>query len=141
MLTRAMRWTYAGMAWLLLAAILLQVFFAGLGVFAGVFRLHALGAAVIGVLVLLLVPVAFAARLPTRAKVVVGVLFVDMVLQGLLVDQWRAGGPALVAALHPVNALALFALAGYIATRSRAFVPGRRATRPAVVDQKAAAAA
>jgi len=70
-------------------------------------------------LVVLLLPVlALVGRLPRRE---VGLSFLLLALyipQCLLPPIARSGGPAVVAALHPVNAMLLFALGVWIAWRA-----------------------
>ena len=116
-------------AWLILAAVIVQFFLAGLGVFAGAsnFQIHAaFGDILFLVMVLGLVP-AFAARLPWRTIGLTALLPVLVILQSVLITAWRSSLPV-VAALHPVNGLAIFALAGFLALRSRRYLPTRKPT-------------
>jgi hypothetical protein len=50
-----------------------------------------------------------------------------VVLQSVLITAWH-GGLLVVAALHPVNGLAIFGLAGFLALRSRRYLPARTPT-------------
>jgi hypothetical protein len=130
MSTRAMRWTYVVSAWIILAAVILQFFLAGMGVFvdARTFHLHAyLGYSLFFVLLIVLL-IAFAARLPWRAIGLTALLPALVFLQSVLIQIGRSGLPA-VAALHPVNGLAIFSLAGFLAVRSRHYVAARKSSR------------
>ena len=129
MLTGVMRWTYVVYAWLILVAVIAQFFLAGLGVFAGAsnFQLHAaFGYTLFFIMVIGLLP-AFAARLPWRTIGLTALLPVLVVLQSVLITAWHSGLPV-VAALHPVNGLAIFGLAGFLALRSRRYLPARKLT-------------
>jgi Family of unknown function (DUF6220) len=127
MFTRAMRWTYVVSAWIILAAVIVQFFLAGLGVFGGTggFQAHVtLGYSLLFVTLIGLV-LAFAARLPWSTIGLTALLPVLVVLQSVFIEIWHAGLPD-VAALHVVNGLAIFSLAGLLALRSRRYVATRR---------------
>jgi hypothetical protein len=129
MITRAMRWTYALYAWLILAAVVVQFFLAGLGVFAGAenFQLHRdFGYNIFFIMVIGLLP-ALAARLPWQTIGLTALLPVLVGLQSVLITAWHSG-LLVVAALHPVNGLAIFGLAGFLALRSRQYLPARTPT-------------
>jgi hypothetical protein len=128
-----MRWTYMTFAWMLVAAVIVQFFLAGLGVFVGAqnFEIHAM----FGGVILLGAPVAvvlsFAARLPWRLIGLGALLPVLVLLQAVLVELGATVAPAL-AALHPVNGLLIFTLSGAMALRATRYVrsvatEGRRA--------------
>lgn len=108
-------------AWAYLAALMLQVFFAGMFVFvgAGNIELHRNMAHVIGLLTFLLIASVFVGRVPEK-RLVFGVLGL-LVVQGMLVhlNQWF--GLNMVAALHPVNALVLSYASLTLAKRSSAY--------------------
>jgi Family of unknown function (DUF6220) len=123
MFTRAMRWTSVVFAWLILAAVIVQFFLAGLGVFggAGGFQAHVtLGYSLLFVTLIGLL-LAFAARLPWRTIGLTALLPVLVVLQSVLISAWHSG-LLVLAALHVVNGLAIFSLAGYLAVRSREYI-------------------
>lgn len=123
MFTRAMRWTYVVFSWAILAAVVVQFFLAGLGVFEGTggFQAHvALGYSLLFVMLIALVQT-FTARLPWRTIGLTAVLPVLVFLQSVLIQLWHAGLPD-IAALHVVNGLAIFTLAGFLALRSRRYV-------------------
>ncbi len=119
------------LAWTYLAALAIQVFFAGMYVFVGAsnIELHRNMAHVIGLLTLLLVGSVFIGRLPEKRLVfaVVGLL----VVQGMLVHVGQWFGLWIIAALHPVNALILTYASLSLARRSNAYWVADAATVPA----------
>jgi two-component system NarL family sensor kinase len=74
---------------------------------------------------------AFAARLPWRTIGLTALLPVLVGLQSLCIAFWHAGLPSL-AALHVINGLAIFALTGLLALRSRRYVAVRAPNSAAV---------
>jgi hypothetical protein len=130
MFTRAMRWTYAVSAWIIFVAVIVQFFLAGMGVFADAhtFQIHAYVGYGLFFVMLIVLLVAFAARLPWRVIALTAVLPALVVLQSILIQVGRSGLPA-IAALHPVNGLAIFTLAGFLALRSRSYVAARKPHR------------
>jgi hypothetical protein len=117
-----MRWTYVVFAWLILAAVIVQFFLAGLGVFAGAsnFQIHAnFGYTIFFVMLIGLLPT-FAARLPWRTIGLTALLPVLVLLQSILIAFWHSGLPV-VGAFHVINGLAIFSLAGFVALRSRRY--------------------
>jgi hypothetical protein len=134
---RALRWTYVVFSWLVLAAVVVQFFLAGLGVFGGPggFQAHVLlGYSLLFIMLLALV-LAFAARLPWRTIGLTALLPVLVVLQSVFISIWHAGLPV-VAALHVVNALAIFTLTGLLALRSHRYLTG---AKPTAVETKVSA--
>ncbi|MDQ2690223.1 MAG: DUF6220 domain-containing protein [Chloroflexota bacterium] len=109
------------LAWAYLAALAVQVFFAGMFVFVGAssIELHRNMAHVIGLLTFGLIAATFVGRVPEK-RLVFGLLGL-LVLQGMLVhlNQWF--GLSMVAALHPVNALVLSYASLVLAKRSNAY--------------------
>ena len=129
MFTRAMRWTYVVFAWIILAAVIVQFFLAGLGVFGGTggFQAHVtLGYSLLFVMLIGLV-LAFAARLPWRTIGLTALLPVLVLLQSVLIAFWHSG-LLVVGALHVVNGLAIFSLASFLALRSRRYVAAGKPT-------------
>lgn len=126
MFTRAMRWTYLVLAWIILAAVVLQVFLAGLGVFAGPsnFETHRLFGYTLSYVMLIAFIVALAARLSRRLIILAALLPILVFLQSVFI-LFRENGQSALAALHVVNALAIFALSGYLALQSLRYVPAR----------------
>jgi hypothetical protein len=109
------------LAWTYLAALVIQVFFAGMFVFVGAsnIELHRNMAHVIGMLTFLLVASVFVGRVPEK-RLVFGV-FGLLVVQGMLVHVGQWFGLWTIAALHPVNALVLTYAALTLARRSNAY--------------------
>ena len=140
------RRSFPVVAWGYVAALGVQVFFAGMFVFAGAhnIELHKTFAHVVGLLTLLLVLAAFVGRVGRTDKrltlAVVGLLLV----QGGLVHVHQFFNMPLVAALHPVNALVLTWTSVTLARRAGAYwLPIRRparVSRPAVGGGEPAAA-
>jgi hypothetical protein len=96
------RWAYLFLAWVFVACVLAQIFFAGMGVFVDGSRWawHRTFIHTFEWLPLVMLPLAFAARLSVGIRWLTGLLF------GLIALQYataNAGGT--FAALHPVNGL------------------------------------
>ena len=108
------------LAWAYVAAIAVQVFFAGMYVFVGASNigLHRSMATVIGAMSILLLVATFVGRTPER-RLALGV-FGLLVVQGMLVHMGQWFGLWIIAALHPVNALVLSYAAYTLARRSNA---------------------
>lgn len=110
------RWSRIGhlvAVWAFVALVIVQVFLAGLGLFAGAenFRTHVeFGYSAVWAVVLLLPVLAWLGRVPRRELWLSVLLLALYIPQCLLPPLARAGGPAIIAALHPVNALLMFAL-------------------------------
>ncbi len=117
------RRSFPVLAWGYVAALGVQVFFAGMYVFAGArnIELHKNFAHVIGIMTILLVLSAFVGRVERTDKrltlAVVGLLF----MQGGLVHVHQLFNMPLVAALHPVNALVLTWVSVTLARRAAAY--------------------
>ncbi len=127
MFTHAMRWSYVVYTWLILGAVIVQFFLAGLGVFGGGnnFEAHRnLGYALLFLMALDLV-LAIVARLPWRIVGLTLLLPLLVVLQSVFIQLWESGQSTL-AAFHVVNALLIFSLCGYLALRSRSFISVQR---------------
>jgi hypothetical protein len=109
------------LAWVYLAALAIQVFFAGMYVFVGAsnIELHRNMAHVIGALTVLLLAAVFIGRVPEK-RLVFGVLGL-LVVQGMLVHLGQWFGLWTIAALHPVNALVLTYASLTLARRSNAY--------------------
>ena len=124
------------LAWAYLAALGIQVFFAGMYVFVGAsnIELHRGMAHVIALLTGLLIVAVFVGRVPEKRLVfaVLGLL----TLQGLLVHVGQWFGLWTIAALHPVNALVLTYAALTLAKHSAAY--WSEATREATASLVAA---
>ena len=110
-------------AWLFVVAVVVQVFLAGLAIFRATtdFGLHIeFGYTVMGLITLAVLLTAVIGGLPSRTVRLSLLLLVLYVVQTTL-PQAKATFPA-IAALHPVNALALLAL-GVIHARRAAVAP------------------
>jgi hypothetical protein len=104
-------------AWLFVACVVVQVVLVGLEIFARLGgSIHRDFAYVYGWLAPVLVLLAGAARLPTRTRTLTVVLLVAFAVQTVL-PSLRGQFP-LLAALHTVNAVAIFALAILVARRA-----------------------
>jgi hypothetical protein len=122
--THTMRWIYAVSAWLTLVVVIVQFFLAGLGVFAGDFQMHvALGYTILFLMLVLVI--ALVARLPWRTLGLTALLPVLVFLQSIFIEAWN-NGLAYIAALHVVNGLAIFSLAGILAVRSSVFLSAQK---------------
>jgi hypothetical protein len=113
------RVAYRGVIWLFVACVVGQVFLAGVGVFVGgdAFELHRTFGYTFFWLALLLPLLAWAGRLGRRTILLGFAVTVLFILQSVFVAL-RTDMPYL-AALHPVNALAIFWLSFSLARGSR----------------------
>jgi hypothetical protein len=116
--SRVARITYRWLAWLFVACVLVQFFLAGLGVFAGAsnFELHRTWGYTFGYVLIFMVIAGLVGRMPRAAWAAPLGVMVLFALQSVLVAL-RTGAPV-IAALHPVNAVAIFAAAWWIARSS-----------------------
>lgn len=123
-----LRLAYIGVAWLFLACVVVQVFLAGLGVFAGAenFSLHRDFGYSFGWLTLVLLLLALGGRLGRRWIGLSTLMLLLFALQSVFVAL-RDVMPA-IAALHPVNALVIFGVALQLARKSRVLANDRPAT-------------
>jgi hypothetical protein len=110
---------YLVAAWLFVVAVILQVFLAGLSLFASAanWGAHKEFGYSLGFLVLLLIVLAFAGRIPRTIGRWLALLLVVYAIQTIL-PNLRRDAPW-IAALHPVNALAIFWIALTHARRAR----------------------
>jgi hypothetical protein len=116
---RGARTAYLVVAWLFVACLVVQVFLAGMGVFAGVenFATHREFGYLFGWLTLILIALAIIGRLGRRLIWLSVLVFGLFVLQSVFVAL-RETAPA-VAALHPVNGFLILLIAISIAQRAR----------------------
>ena len=102
-----LRRIYAGWLSVITAAIVLQLYLAGYGVFAfnglNGFGAHFLVGDLIGIAILISLGVAFAARVPRQMLIFNGALVVLMIIQFLLAHT----GVAVISALHIVNGVVI----------------------------------
>ena len=113
------RIAYSVVAWLFAAAVIFQVFLAGLSLFASAanWGAHQEFGYGISLLALLLVVLAFPGRIPRAIGRWLALLLVVYAIQTIL-PNLRRDAPW-VAALHPLNALAVFWIALTHARRAR----------------------
>jgi multisubunit Na+/H+ antiporter MnhE subunit len=115
---------YFGLVGLYLAAALVQFFLAGLAVFGDTsFDPHTVLGFILGITSLVLLIVALVARLPRTllllTVLLVGLNVLQMVLANIDVSE--------IAALHPVNGVAIVFLAYELTQRSRRYVASKMA--------------
>ena len=117
----ARRRAFPILAWAYLAALGIQVFFAGMYVFVGAsnIELHRNMAHVIGLTHGLLFLAVVVGRVPERRNVLI--LFGLLIVQGMLVHVGQWFGFWIVAALHPVNAILLTGASYSLAKRSSTY--------------------
>jgi len=113
---------YLAAAWLFVASIVVQVFLAGAAISnlggSGNFDTHAaFGYTVVGLLALAVLLTAVLSGLPRREIGIAFGLLLLYVFQTILPS--FKGSTPWIAALHPVNALMLFAVAIWVAWRAR----------------------
>ncbi len=110
---RAVSTLHVCLAWVVLAAVVAQFFFAGLGIFgAAGFDMHKMTGYLIEAAALLLLLLALIGGLGRVRIGLAALLLVLTVVQSLL-----PSAASLIAALHPVNAAAILVVAGMIARR------------------------
>lgn len=127
-MTRWARVAYVALVWLFLVGLVVQVFLAGVGIFspdARDFALHVqLGWYLHLVPVLVLIAAAIG-RVGRPTMWWVAALVITTLIQPFL-PALRETSVAL-AALHPVNAMVMFAITARLAWTSAALLPGRQA--------------
>lgn len=136
-MTRAARWAYAILAWAFVAGLVVQVFFAGLGLFAGArnLELHVNFGWLLHLAPLLILLAAALSRAGRRHWAWALALLVVVFFVPIFVLM-RDSSPIL-AALHPVSALAAFWIATVVARQSLEVV---RRTEPAATTAAEATA-
>ncbi len=109
---------YALAAWLLVASVAYQTFLAGVAVFGGPqhWARHTGFVHVFEFIPLLMIVLALVARVPRQQ----GLYLYPFALWLMIGAQYglAAAGPAMIAALHPVNALAIFWISVLLARRA-----------------------
>ena len=116
---RLSRYAYTAVAWLFVAGILIQVFLIGLTLLGGrpSMNTHRGLGHLWGILVLLMLVLAYTGRLPRPMKPFTWLTFAIYVLLADIVIFMRGSAP-LVAALHPVLAVVLFGIVGFLAVQA-----------------------
>jgi len=126
---RFSRYAYAAVAWLFVAGILTQVFLIGLTFLGGrpSLQTHAGLGHGLAIAPLLMIVFAYTGRLPRPTKpftwfaLVIYVLLADVVI-------FMRGSVPIIAALHPVLAVLLFGVTGFLAVRAWRLVREVRTT-------------
>jgi hypothetical protein len=109
------------LVWLLVAGTVVQVFLAGLGVFAGGanFAVHRDFGYILGLVPIVLFVLSLVARLPRTLVLASVLLFVLFTLQSVFVA-FRSSAPA-IAALHPVNGFFIVLACIWLGWQARTF--------------------
>ena len=112
---------YATLAVVFLLSVVVQVFLAGAGIFASASWLgsHGILGHVLPVIPLLMVILGLVGKLPRTINWLTVLLLVLVYIQPWFIYLSRSAGIPLLGALHPVNALAIFALPLYLLYRTR----------------------
>jgi hypothetical protein len=139
--SRIARLAYRWLAWLFVACVIVQFFLAGLGVFAGTsnFELHRNWGYTFGYLLLIMVATAVVGRMPRAAWAAPIGVIVLFALQSVFVAL-RTDAPV-IAALHPVNAVAIFAVSWWTARSSADWQRERAPERTSAASDAAASEA
>lgn len=136
---RLSRYAYAGVVWLFVIGILTQVFLVGLTLLGGrpSMNTHRGLGHLWGILVLLMVILAYLGRLPRPMK---PFTWLSIAIYALLADVviFMRGSAPLLAALHPVLAVLLFGVVGFLAIRAWRLV--REAAVPSAISHSTAEA-
>ncbi len=137
--SRVARVAYQWIAWLFVAAVVIQFFLAGLGVFAGAtnFELHRNWGYTFGYLLIFMVAAALVGRMPRAAWAAPLGVMVLFALQSVLVAL-RTDYPV-IAALHPLNGVAIFTASLWIARASAAWQRSAAPQPTSAVSNDAAA--
>lgn len=136
-MARYFRWIYVGWLGLTVAAILLQFYLAGYGVFSfnglNGFGPHFVVGDLIGIAGLIGIGLAFAARVPWRVTGLNGLFVVLMIIQFTLAHT----GVAVISALHIVNGVLILGVVGYLTREARKFAIEQRASAVGAVTAEA----
>jgi hypothetical protein len=125
------RFAFNVVAWIFAGCCAIQVYLAGLGVFAGSgnFTTHSGFGYLVGLLTLVLIVLAALARLPRRVIGASVLLLVLFALQSVFIALWKSNPPnGALAALHPLNGFLIFLVAVAVAWTTRGYL---RPTRDA----------
>lgn len=112
------RSAHALLAWLFVAALFVQVFLAGLGVFDSFarFAIHREVGYMLSLVPIVLLILALVGRMGRQQVVLAAVIFVLFILQSIFVQVFR--GAPFIQALHPVNGFIILGLAIALARAS-----------------------
>ena len=135
-----MRRIYAAWSWVIVAAVVVQFFLAGLYVFgASSIEAHIINGSFLLFATLLGAIFALVARTPRRIAGSSWALFGLVVVQMLLIEIGSSTGLHVIEAFHVVNALLVFTLAGMLALRANAYFAADTSRRTAGEPESAAA--
>ncbi len=112
---------YSALAVVFLLGVVVQVFLAGAGIFASASWLssHGILGHILPVIPLLMVILGLVGKLPRTINWLTVLLLVLVYIQPWFIYLSRSAGIPLLGALHPVNALTIFALSLYLLYRTR----------------------
>ena len=123
---RFARYAHALLASAFLACVVVQVFFAGVGIFGADWSFHTYFVPLFELMLLPAFVLALVGRLPLVLKLAPVGLWVLIIVQYALAN---ADGPDVVAALHPANGLLIFWISLEVARRSWRIATGRKSPR------------
>jgi hypothetical protein len=119
---------HAALALIVMAAIVVQFFLAGVGIFgAGSIQAHRVVGYIITLAAVLLLMFALGGRLGRQRVMFSAILLVLLVVQIALIESNQPW----IEALHPLNALAILGVAAQIAMRGRGNLRGSKIVDPA----------
>lgn len=123
---RYARYAHAVLVTLFLVCVVVQVFFAGVGIFGADWTLHTYFVPLFELMLPPAFVLALLGRLPLLPKLAPVGLWMLITVQYALAN---AGGPDVVAALHPANGLLIFWLSLEVVRRSWRTATGRKTSR------------
>lgn len=123
---RFARYVHAVLVSAFLACVVVQVFFAGVGIFGADWSFHTYFVPFFELMLPPAFVLALVGRLPLVLKLAPVGLWVLITVQYALAN---AGGPDVVAALHPANGLLIFWISLEVARRSLRIATGRKIPR------------
>ncbi|MGH2429206.1 MAG: DUF6220 domain-containing protein [Candidatus Limnocylindria bacterium] len=131
-MVRTARYVYAALAWAFLVGVVVQVFFIGLGLFAGSenLALHVNFGYILHLAPILILLTAILARVGRRQILIALALAVTVFIVPILAFPGLRGDMPLLAALHPVAALLAFWLSIVVARGATAAALESRADQP-----------
>ncbi len=137
-MTRTLRYLYAAAAVIFVVGVAIQVFLAGMFLFAdGARATHVDFGYTLTLVPIVVLLLAVVARPGRRTLGLTALLLLVTWLQPILT--WFREDVPFIAALHPVNALLLFGLGIVVARRAYALARGSAAVETAAVEQRATA--
>lgn len=125
------RWAlsvYATLTLIFIVGIIIQVFLVGAGIFdnASWLRLHDIFGHLLGTLPLIMLIIGLAGRLPRSINWLTFLLLFLVYFQSFFIHLPKIIGIPVLSALHPVNALVIFALPLFLLVRIRLLLQAHR---------------